>query len=223
MKLENRQLQDLLAGEYVLGTLRGPARDRFERYLQDSSELQQAVAFWETALAPLARCPAQEPPPQLLTAIEKRLGWHPAPQAGGWKLPWLPSLAFALVAAFSVLLWAPWEARLVPDFSVNVATEDGALQLQAAIDRTHNWIDLRLVSRPPLSSDRDLELWLLVEGEAPVSLGLLPEHDGSVQRIEARVSLARAQGLAVTVEPAGGSPTGAPTTAPIAVQLFPTT
>lgn len=222
MRLQNPQLQDALAAEYVVGTLRGRARDRFEYYLRNSQDLQQAVTFWEQALAPLAQAEPQAPPRDVLRAIEKRLGWTEVEPESGWKLPWLPSLAFALVAAVSVMLWAPWEERLTPDFALDVATEDGQLRWQAAVDKTHNWIDVRVVSVPQIDRDRDLELWLLVEGEAPISLGLLSEQRGDVQRIESKVSLAGAQGLAVTVEPEGGSPTGAPTTQPIAVELFPT-
>lgn len=44
------QLRSLLAAEYVLGTLQGQARRRFERWLDDSETLRQEVAQWETHL-----------------------------------------------------------------------------------------------------------------------------------------------------------------------------
>jgi anti-sigma-K factor RskA len=47
-------LRDRLAAEYVLGTLHGGARARFERLLRDDFELGGRVAFWERHLIPMA-------------------------------------------------------------------------------------------------------------------------------------------------------------------------
>ena len=65
---------------------------------------------------------------------------------------------------------------------------------------------------PPLASGRDHELWAIVEGEAPVSLGVLPPR-GLPLAVEARLRPLLRPGvtLAVTDEPLGGSPTGGPT------------
>ncbi|MGH8204486.1 MAG: anti-sigma factor domain-containing protein, partial [Steroidobacteraceae bacterium] len=60
---------------------------------------------------------------------------------------------------------------------------------------------------------RARELWALPEGAAPVSLGLMPES-GSIRLAlddRQRAALAAATNVAVSDEPAGGSPTGAPT------------
>lgn len=72
---------------------------------------------------------------------------------------------------------------------------------------------------PPRPAERDFELWALPTGGKPVSLGLLPaggtaERNLSEDQLKA---LAHATQIAVTVEPAGGSPTGQPTTTPIFV------
>jgi anti-sigma-K factor RskA len=68
----------------------------------------------------------------------------------------------------------------------------------------------RLSGEPP--PGRSFELWLLVGKNAPVSLGVLPaEVSGSVSLpTELRKAAAEAT-LAVSDEPAGGSPTGQPT------------
>jgi anti-sigma-K factor RskA len=62
-------------------------------------------------------------------------------------------------------------------------------------------------------SDRARELWALPEGSAPVSLGLMPAT-GAVRLAlndRQRSALAAATNVAVSDEPPGGSPTGAPT------------
>jgi anti-sigma-K factor RskA len=46
MDYGRRELADRLAAEYVLGTLRGAARRRFEQLLPAHRELADAVARW---------------------------------------------------------------------------------------------------------------------------------------------------------------------------------
>jgi anti-sigma-K factor RskA len=58
------------------------------------------------------------------------------------------------------------------------------------------------------------ELWALPEGGgAPVSLGLMPRtgDDHRVLTASQRAALAGSKQIAVSLEPEGGSPTGAPT------------
>ena len=221
MNIDRSPLREQLAGEYVLGSLRGAARTRFEKHMQRSDSVRQAVQFWEQALAPLSAPKQQAPERELWPQIEARLGWQD--QAAERRLGWLPAWGFALVAMISILLWAPWQTRITPDFALDVATSaDGQLRWQFAVDKRRNWIDVRVVDVPDLTAQQDVELWLLVDGGAPVSLGLLSEQDGEIQRIEAKVALAQGNGLAISLEPPGGSPTGAPTGPVIAAAIFPT-
>jgi anti-sigma-K factor RskA len=75
-------------------------------------------------------------------------------------------------------------------------------------------IRVQAVREVPLADDRAFELWMLPDaGSAPVSLGLLPRAGTAVLRLSAeklRIMLATSK-VAVSIEPAGGSPTGAPT------------
>ena len=223
MNIDRSPLREQLAGEYVLGTLHGAARKRFEHALQESVSLREAVQYWEQALAPLALTETEKPQRDLLPAVEARLGWVTARDAIRSFSFW-PALGFAVVAGFSILLWAPWQPGFSPDFALSVATSDDAIQRwQFAVDRKHNVIDVRVVSNPQIATDRDLELWLLVDGGAPRSLGLLSDAaSGVIYRIKATSPLLEGNGLAVSVEPAGGSPSGAPTGPVIAAQMFPT-
>jgi anti-sigma-K factor RskA len=71
----NPELRDRLAAEFVLGTLRGRARARFQSLMRYDPALREAVAFWEARLTPLAtaagvpagspawHCGARSPPP----------------------------------------------------------------------------------------------------------------------------------------------------------------
>jgi anti-sigma-K factor RskA len=68
------------------------------------------------------------------------------------------------------------------------------------------------VGAAPVPTGRSLELWMLPDGAPPRSLGVIPAT--GVGRVTlpaaADVALARVPALAVTLEQAGGSPTGAP-------------
>src|SRR6202795_4328817 len=74
MKPDNPELIDRLASEYVLGTLRGPARRRLERWRASTPLVDERCRFWEERLMPLAKglTPLQ-PPAYVWTAIQRRL------------------------------------------------------------------------------------------------------------------------------------------------------
>ena len=55
MKPDNPEVIDRLASEYALGTLRGPARRRFERWRANTPFVDQRCRFWEERLMHLAK------------------------------------------------------------------------------------------------------------------------------------------------------------------------
>jgi anti-sigma-K factor RskA len=64
----------------------------------------------------------------------------------------------------------------------------------------------------PAQPGKSYELWALPEGQAPVSLGLMPSRDETRRLGAAQLAaLAASKQIAVSLEPPGGSPTGAPT------------
>ncbi len=68
------EMQDRLAAEYVLGTLRGRARQRFEVWMRDDAALRRTVAEWQERLAPMATAvPPIRPPRRVWQGIESRL------------------------------------------------------------------------------------------------------------------------------------------------------
>ena len=67
----------------------------------------------------------------------------------------------------------------------------------------------------PLDGERTYELWF-VRGDTPVSAGVFDAEPGTTTA-QLRGSMHAGDAIAVTVEQAGGSPTGKPTTQPIVV------
>ena len=87
MNYDNPELIDLLASEYVLGTLKGRARKRFERLMSTHEWIRTSVWRWEAQLMPMASAVEEvSPPEQVWENIQKGLG-HKAsdPKMGFWR------------------------------------------------------------------------------------------------------------------------------------------
>jgi len=207
-----------LAGEYVLGTLRGPARVRFERLVEDDPHLWQEVAFWERRLGALGEAlPEQAPPSRVWAAIEAQIGPQRAPttqSSGFWQSMqfWrgFSLVATGLAAALLVLvLLPPADTDFRP---IQVATLQNEADGTAWIVRVaaNGTAEIAAIDAPTAPPGRDYELWLLRgTDQAPVSLGLA--STAQTQRIALPATFADGTGFAISVEPAGGSRTGAPT------------
>lgn len=76
MRYRNKpELQDRLAAEYALGTLRGRARLRFQAWMREDAALRRAVAEWEARLNPMVAGVAPvQPPGRVWAAIQARIG-----------------------------------------------------------------------------------------------------------------------------------------------------
>jgi anti-sigma-K factor RskA len=219
--------RDIEAGEYVLGTLDAQQRARFQLQLAADAELRASVRAWEARLAALADAiPDESPPAEVWRSIERatlretsgeslpadsnvvRLRrrvsvWRGAALAAG-------ALAACLLAVvvFDLLSLLPADAggRYVavvdsggrePALIAEVDTQTGVIRVRS------------LTAETP--SGQSLELWHVPEGEAPRSLGIL-EAEADAQTIEDAVARGPVSGIiAVSIEPEGGSPSGAPT------------
>ena len=212
-----------LAGEFVLGTLRGPARRRFEAMVRADPRLADVVRRWEEVLVPLAQPIAPvEPPARVWRAIEARIdAASPRRGAAGssfWDSVafWRPvgllagGLATMLLAFFLYISTGP---RGEPVF-VAVLTEAAPGTEVRTVVSMHSPDLLRVrVVKPWEASGRSLELWVLPREGKPRSLGLVANAPGDTL-IEITATDPRVQGataLAISMEPPGGSPSGAPT------------
>jgi anti-sigma-K factor RskA len=222
MNLRDPERADALAGEYVLGTLRGRARQRFERLARTERIVADAVRGWEERLLPLAEAlPAIAPPSRVWAAILARIRSAPAaPRArsllwtpvGWWRGLALVGLATSLALAVALLKPAPPEGTLV----VVLAGQDAKPALVATSARASRYLTVKAIAPVAVAPDRALELWMLPAQGNPRSLGLVSMvSPAGVARIElpaaADQALQNIPALAISLEPAGGSPTGLPT------------
>ena len=214
-------LAEALAAEYVLGTLRGGARRRFEALLPAHVGLRRATSAWQERLLPLtASIDPVEPPGEVWRRISDRLERRKSAATGtGQRLSfWRGVAALASVAAIglAVLLTSPRPAA--PPIVVVLAPTAAAASATppaAAIVASISGDGTTLVTRPivPVAAqpDRALELWAVpAGGGSPRSLGVLPSGGGATVALRGKV-LSGVDTLAVSVEPPGGSPTGTPT------------
>lgn len=215
---------DALAAEYVLHLLDDDERQAFERRLKDDRQLMARVYEWEARLAPLADELAEESPS---AAVKSRLlGSISGETSARRSSPLWAWLAGGVVAAGVlgvVLLGNPFTGSpdLTPAFQAELASEDRSVVLVAGvIPATHEIVIDRVAGAPPAGSIH--ELWLIADGaDAPVSLGLI-ENEGTT-RIRVPDDIApgvRTGTIAISIEPPGGSPTGAPTGPVVATAQF---
>ena len=211
MSIDTDDLNDL-AGEYVLGTLAGADRIAFEGRLQRDTAAMRAVALWAQHLQPLADAVTPTiPAPQLWQRIERDLG---LPTRSRSRAPmWIAAAVAAAIVAVAFLfpdLYMKPDVNAVaqlapptggePAFVVSVLDDQETLLIRAAN-----------VTQQPNNS---YELWVVPQTGAPISLGVV-EQTGETERDVAenlRPLLAVGGTLAVSLEPVGGSTTGAPTT-----------
>jgi anti-sigma-K factor RskA len=224
VNLRNPERADAIAGEYVLGTLRGRARARFERIARTERPVADAVRAWEERLLPLAETlPPVPPPERVWNAIRERIqGTAARPEApaprlasvGWWRGIALSSLALALALAVVLLKPAPQQPEGV--LVVVLAGQDAKPALFASTQRNSRYLTIAAIAPVALPGDRALELWMLPEQGNPRSLGLVSAvAPAGVARIAlpatAEQVLRNIPALAVSLEPRGGSPTGLPT------------
>jgi anti-sigma-K factor RskA len=216
-RYDNPELVDRLAREYVLGTLQGRGRTRFERELAASLLARRQVQAWETRLAPLARGAAPvTPPPHVWEGIEARLGFRTRMPSRGGSLVWRGiAAAFAALALALGALYVSRSPDVATADYVAVFTDEtaGPVWLIQAFTEVRELRvgNVRPLPEPPNSS---YELWMLPDDNtAPVSLGVIPGTTDAILMltIAGIATLEGSSTLAVSVEPPGGSPTGAPT------------
>lgn len=230
MNYREPRLKQMLAAEYVLGTLRGLPRQRFTRLLKTRSDLQVEVRYWEARLAPLlGTLPPKAPRDLVWAAIDRQINAVAAPPGANIKrgasafLQVWAVAASAAVIALSLQLYR--QANLPPPAPQVVTVEQKpafVAMLQApksdavwlvSLSPQRGRISVVASGHYALDSTRQsLELWVLGEtGKPPVSLGLLPEQGRRSLAMPAGLKMPEKPVLAVSLEPQGGSPTGLPT------------
>ena len=232
--------RDLLAGEWVLGVLEGEERANAAQLLSTDSLFQAAVLAWDQRMIPIAASlPEAVPPADLWGRIEaailglsptllhpalagtaaprtplstRRTGQErgPADRARRWKLATAASLALAASLA-GFIVWrgpppAPPLPPAPPPALVAALAPTGGPAIFLA-ELRQDGLHVRPQGGITVPSGRDLQLWSLREGAAaPESMGVLPASGRTVP-----TQLPSGAQVLVSLEPAGGSPTGQPT------------
>jgi anti-sigma-K factor RskA len=186
---------DRLAREYVLGTLTGRARRRFERVLSQSAAAMQAVREWQERLATLAAgVPPLQPRPTVWLALQQRL----APQASrgaqppsegwmAWLWRWLGGktlagavagvlMCTAIVQTQPGLLGLEPQVDAVPASYVGLLTNAAGKPAVVASSRRHGrQLSVRLLQPLPMAAGQVAQLWALPDNGAPAfPVGVLP-------------------------------------------------
>lgn len=222
MSIEEEHSDDIaLAGEYALHLLDDAERSALEQRMLDDPELRGLVRDWDDQLVLLTQDIAPVAP---ATAVKALLLKRLFPEARPRRNPIWAWITGGLVAASLIvgaLLLVPLlnqDLTPSPTFTANVAAEDGSLVVRANFVAETNTLEISRQTGNPLPG-RVFELWLIADGsDAPVSLGVLPDDRDA--RIAVSDTLARQMAgaiLAISDEPPGGSQTGAPTGAVLAV------
>ncbi len=222
---------EVLAAEYVLGTLEADERTVYASVLTQDQETRALVGEWEARLAPLGAAVADEaePPRRVWNRIVDALfGAREVPPLGvieGGRREDDParlrrsrnfwrgfSIASGALAASLAILVARQEILRrwgeEPAYIAVVNRGGAEPALIVRVDLAKGQVFVRPVAAE-VPAGKSLELWYIGAGKAPRSMGLV---DGGPARVAlpegARVEKAL---FAVTVEPEGGSPTGGPT------------
>lgn len=208
----------VLAGEYALGLMSAAEAKAFEARLASEPALRAAYLQWAEDFARLAEdIPQEAPPARVKAALDKHL-FEGAPPARGswWQRFGLAGLAAAAVIVGAVLLLdMPGTGVQPPENPVYHAdlraSAEGQIILAAGYDATTEemYVERRGTADRP---GRDIEMWLIAGDNPPVSLGVLPEQE-RLRLALTPAQIARLEGgvLAISDEPEGGSPSGAPT------------
>jgi anti-sigma-K factor RskA len=215
---------DIVAAEYVLGTLPAEERRQAAQRIDAEQAFARLVDRWEVYFAPLAGGYASvDVPAAIKAAIDRRLfsggtSGQPAPSAPGLlsSLAFWRGLAAAALAALALYIALPFIAppveapreRLV----ASLAADGSDVRYLAVYDEGTNDIGLsRVAGEPP--QGRDFELWVIEGQQAPVSLGVIPDTPSARLPVSdaLRAKMISGAVFAISDEPDGGSTTGAPT------------
>ncbi|WP_373378342.1 anti-sigma factor domain-containing protein [Cupriavidus nantongensis] len=239
MKLASHpDLLDRIAAQYALGVLRGGARRRLERLAHEEPAVRAAIHRWQARLAGVAELQAAaEPVDKVWCGIEERLGWKAAearssstvpraagPGAGGWwqRLWSAPvfwrgaaaAMAVVAVLAIGIGMQLAGQRDAASADVIAILNDDRAQPaMLVSWDAGSGDLLVRRLDHLKLHDQQVLQLWAVPAGGKPQSLGLI----GRVP--QARLALAQpptaVPALAVSIEPAGGSPSADGPTGPV--------
>lgn len=237
MNYTNEKLLSSLAAEYVLGTLRGSARKRFETLIVKEPKVQNAVHYWESQLNSMAtNIEPVTAPEKVWVKIEQQLGFSQQSEQVDWNdasaVPpeltkqssanqiWkvLSSVAVAASFVLAVMFYQFSSDTKSPQYVAVFANAEQ--QTLWSLDILKDKLFIRSTQNLQKRPQSDYQLWIVPQsGDAPISLGLLRQEGTFTLPRPDAFDLIEIAALAVSLEPKGGSPTGAPTEVLYAAEL----
>jgi anti-sigma-K factor RskA len=219
-----------LAAEYALGVLSGDELRRARELARTDAEFRAQVARWSGRLAPmLDDIEPVAPPDSAWAGIQDRLGRSGergnVVQLRRRMQQWrgIAAAMTALAACLAIVLVtglprpgvAPAEVQqpAAAPLVAMLGDQDRRMKVVASWDPAARQLVLAVAGDMPADARHSHELWVIPPNGKPRSLGTM----GGGKQMHMRLADALAQLLrqgatiAISVEPPGGSPTGAPT------------
>ncbi len=208
---------DVAAAELALGLLEGDDRAAALRRVLAEPAFAREVERWRVHLGALfAGVPSAAPAPDHGERVIARLDGPARPQPGYWK-PFAIASSLAAASLFGVMLVRPEPALSPPVTIATPAPMVAAFMIEGSKTPLVASYDSKIgrLSMPgpmPIPAGKSAQLWAIVGTAAPHPLGLFHQAGARVEA-DARSSQPMAEGttFAISIEPLGGSPTGAPT------------
>lgn len=220
MRYQDPQVRELLTAEYVLGILKGRARQRFEGLLHAHPDLRRRVREWESRFSQaMGPSPSVPPPPHVWDALQRRLFTAPAPPRR-----WYERLAFwrtltlgssLLAATLAVLLFiAPFGEAPGYIVVINNPAQQPVWLISAPADMSEFYIkNLKPMEIPP---EKRCLLWLKPKDSQQIYvLGTVPDHGERVMKVDKTMRPMLPGQLIVSVEEMDGKPPAKPTGPPM--------
>jgi len=187
---------DVLAAEYVLGTLQD--RASVARRIAADPAFAANVAEWERYFSSLDDEFGEVSAPDLLPVIEARIFGR---SRSRWTWFGLGGLVMASLAVF--LVATPPNEQMM---TVRLAAEGQPLVVETSVTPATGVIRLTRIAGPAAPAGQSYEGWIIRPGHAPESLGVLEDIPFEAQAAD----LTDGSVIAITLEQEGGSPTGQP-------------
>lgn len=198
---------DLLAAEYVMGLLDGPDWQAAHQRTAVDGAFAARVRAWETRLSAMNDAYGTEPlPADGWARLNARIA-GPAPQLSRarWWAGFVTGTATVAALVLALAFVPVNRPAPLPGLQAELTAPDATLIVRAQFDPSAGQVVLAL-DGPSAGTGQDYELWVIDGDAAPRALGVL-----QAPQVTLTADLRAGQTLAITLEPAGGSPTGAPT------------
>jgi anti-sigma-K factor RskA len=227
-KSGDSRLDQVIAGEYVLGVLSPEDRQKVEARMTLDRNFAAMVDHWRSNMLSVDHTPRpSRRAPRRTTPFAEPVAGRPETIRSDtkiWDTALWQSVAFwrgvaciALIglAGVGLSLSGAFGGPVARPLVTRLGVSGSDLALAARYDAADGRLRLAPVAAaadaPGPADAKALEVWLTPPGGAAISLGVFRGDGDIVVPKAARSRMTQGATLAVTLEPAGGSPTGAPT------------